>query len=237
MNHTEEYSDEWELSKENVRPRKQGRNVSSLSVALQPQDDQMVVIKQQKQVFESELRTYTGSDPLDTWDRYIRWTDEAYPKGGKAGKLRALLERCVTIFKDEEKYKNDHRYVDAWIKFANFCMDPAEMFAFMFDQKIGCEVSFLYDAWATVLEDAGNTKKADAIYQEGLRRNAQPAEFLLRKHQEFQARVARGLMRSEVMDTDGILMEEEQRTTLGQLKASGRHHQVGTARTGAAKKC
>ncbi|XP_067682886.1 mitotic checkpoint serine/threonine-protein kinase BUB1-like [Haliotis asinina] len=236
MDHMEEYSDEWELSKENVRPRKQGRNVSSLSVALQPQDDQMVVIKQQKQAFESELRTYTGSDPLDTWDRYIRWTDEAYPKGGKAGKLRALLERCVTIFKDEEKYKNDHRYIDAWIKFASFCIDPAEMFAFMFDQKIGCEVSFLYDAWASVLEDAGNTKKADAIYQEGLRRNAQPAEFLLRKHQEFQARVARGLMRSEVMDTDDIPMEEEQRTALGQLKASGRRHQVGTARTGVAKK-
>lgn len=49
MNHTEEYSDEWELSKENVRPRKQGRNVSSLSAALQPQDDQMMIIKQQKQ--------------------------------------------------------------------------------------------------------------------------------------------------------------------------------------------
>lgn len=52
--------------------------------------------------------------------RYIRWTDEVYPKGGKVGKLRALLERCVTIFKDEEKYKNDHRYVDAWIKFVSF---------------------------------------------------------------------------------------------------------------------
>ncbi|XP_048258908.1 mitotic checkpoint serine/threonine-protein kinase BUB1-like [Haliotis rufescens] len=236
MNHTEEYSDEWELSKENVRPRKQGRNVSSLSAALQPQDDQMMIIKQQKQVFESELRTYAGPDPLDTWDRYIRWTDEVYPKGGKVGKLRALLERCVTIFKDEEKYKNDHRYVDAWIKFANFCNDPAEMFAFMFDQSIGCEVSFLYDAWATVLEDTGNTKKADAIYQEGLRRNAQPAEFLIRKHQEFQARVARGLMRSEVMETEDDLLEEEQRTALGPLRTVGRRHQVGTARTGTAKK-
>ncbi len=43
------FSDEWELSKENVRPRKQGRNVSSLSAAFRAQDDHMIQLKQQKQ--------------------------------------------------------------------------------------------------------------------------------------------------------------------------------------------
>ena len=51
--------------------------------------------------------------------RYILWTEQNHPSGGKDSHLVELLERCVSEFKDEEKYKNDVRYVDIWLKFVS----------------------------------------------------------------------------------------------------------------------
>lgn len=52
--------------------------------------------------------------------RYISWTEQNFPKGGKESNLQALLEHCVSLYKDEEKYKNDARYLNVWIKFVSF---------------------------------------------------------------------------------------------------------------------
>ena len=48
--------------------------------------------------------------------RYIRWAEETFPKGGKDSNLATILERCVHLFKDEDKYRNDERYIYSWIK-------------------------------------------------------------------------------------------------------------------------
>lgn len=49
--------------------------------------------------------------------RYIVWTGENFPKGGKD--LGSLLERCITTFKDEERYKDDERYAKVWIRYVS----------------------------------------------------------------------------------------------------------------------
>lgn len=49
--------------------------------------------------------------------RYIKWTEQTFPQGGKESNLSTLLEQAVTRFTDVEKYRNDPRYVDLWIKF------------------------------------------------------------------------------------------------------------------------
>lgn len=96
--------------------------------------------------FESELRIYDGDDPLSVWDRsveylktvhfqaslcksltnferilffyrYIKWTEQTFPQGGKESNLATLLERAVTRFSEEKDYFNDPRYVEFWIKF------------------------------------------------------------------------------------------------------------------------
>ena len=69
---------------------------------------------------EAALRSYTGDDPLDPWDQYIKWTEQAYPSGGKESNLQVLLEKCVAAFKNEQRYKNDVRYVGCWIKLVCF---------------------------------------------------------------------------------------------------------------------
>uniref|UniRef100_A0AAY5JXI0 BUB1 N-terminal domain-containing protein n=1 Tax=Esox lucius TaxID=8010 RepID=A0AAY5JXI0_ESOLU len=83
---------EWELSKENIQPLKKGRAISALQEALsQQQEGSSSATNQHKQAFESELRVYEGDDPLDVWDRYVKWTEQTYPQGGKESNLTVLL--------------------------------------------------------------------------------------------------------------------------------------------------
>ncbi|XP_064623376.1 uncharacterized protein LOC135485367 [Lineus longissimus] len=227
-----ENANEWELCKENVQPLRQGRKFANLSAALQPNStDLQNKIRQQKQEFEIELRTYSGDDPLDVWYRYIKWTEQTYPKGGcgKEGNLIELLENCIQRFKDDDVYKNDFRYVNAWLKLANHQSEPLEIFSFMFNHGIGCMVSSFYSAWAWQYEESGNYKKADAIFQQGVRAGAQPMDQLKSQHLEFQARLAR-----KVAEDGDTMMETTdsgpQRSTLAQLKGHGKHKAVGVNR-------
>ena len=66
-------TNEWELSKENIQPLKQGRNMAKLSHSLHQQDEDTVrAIQEERRGFEEELRSYAGEDALDPWYRYIQ---------------------------------------------------------------------------------------------------------------------------------------------------------------------
>lgn len=54
---------------------------------------------------------------ISVFDRYIKWTEQTFPQGGKESNLATLLERVVTRFTEEKKYHSDPRYVDLWVKF------------------------------------------------------------------------------------------------------------------------
>ena len=95
--------DQWELSKENIQPLKQGRSVMKLNNALeQHKDDESAkVILEERQQFEEELRSYNGEDQLDPWYRYIQWVEQTSPKGGKEGQVHVIIEKCIKKFKGE----------------------------------------------------------------------------------------------------------------------------------------
>ncbi|XP_072030950.1 uncharacterized protein [Amphiura filiformis] len=230
--------DEWELSKENVQPLKSGRKVANLTAALQPNnvDRQQIIL--QRQALEAELRAYVGDDPIAPWDNYIRWTEQTFPRGGKESNMMVLLQRCVQQFKDEACYKNDPRYVGAWLKLAtSFSSDPLEMYQFMRDQGIGFQAADFYEAYAWQLEQVGNTKKADSVYQEGINCKALPLGRLEGLHREFQYRVARSTMEQmQEAEYDQPQPRGPQRSVLGGLKGRGKQHKVGTQRTGGAVK-
>lgn len=50
-------------------------------------------------------------------NRYIKWTQQTFPQGGKESNLTTLLESVVTKFTEEKKYHDDPRFVDLWIQF------------------------------------------------------------------------------------------------------------------------
>ncbi|CAG5866236.1 unnamed protein product [Menidia menidia] len=227
---------EWELCKENIQPLRRGRAISALHQALnQQQDGPISATSQQRQAFESELRMYDGDDPLDVWDRYIKWTEQTFPQGGKESNLATLLERVVTRFTEEQKYHNDPRYVDLWIKFTKNCHDPLEVYSYMQTHKIGVTQASLYIAWSEEYENQGNYRQADLVFQEGFKKCAEPHDKLLQFHKALQARVSRQVMMNEADDSSDDEPKQPERMSLADLKHRGKKKAIAPVnRTGGA---
>ncbi|XP_053238149.1 mitotic checkpoint serine/threonine-protein kinase BUB1 beta isoform X1 [Podarcis raffonei] len=218
---------EWELSKENVQPLRQGRVMATLQEALAQLDvSSHTAIQQQKREFESEIRFYNGDDPLDVWDRYIKWTEQTFPQGGKESNLSAVLERAVKALNEQQRYYQDPRYLSLWLKFGSCCSEPLDLYSYMYSQGIGKSLAQLYITWAEELEARGNYQKADLIFQDGLQFKAEPLDKLESHHRQFQARVSRQALQ-DLEDADGeeelgALASEPQRATLAELKGRGK---------------
>ncbi|KAL4656413.1 mitotic checkpoint serine/threonine-protein kinase BUB1 beta [Arapaima gigas] len=221
---------EWELSKENIQPLRQGRSLAALQQALTQQDgSSYTTVQQQRQVFESELRMYTGDDPLDVWDRYIKWTQQVFPQGGKESNLSVLLERAVILFANEKRYHNDPRYVNLWIKHAENITEPLEIYSYMHTHSIGVQLAAFYIAWSEEFEKHENFKKADSIYQLGISCGAEPADKLHQYHKGFQARVSRQVMAGMVeggQEEESSQPAQPQRSSLADLKPKGKKTNV-----------
>ncbi|XP_067414110.1 mitotic checkpoint serine/threonine-protein kinase BUB1 beta [Emydura macquarii macquarii] len=219
---------EWELSKENVQPLRQGRIMSTLQEVLAQQETSShAAIQQQKQEFESEIRFYSGDDPLDVWDRYIKWTEQTFPQGGKESNLSAVLERAVKALNEQQRYYKDPRYLSLWLKFGNYCSEPLDLYTYLHSQEIGTSLALFYITWAEALEARGSYKKADLIFQEGLQRRVEPQDKLQSHHRQFQARVSRqtllGLEQDEEEEElDLAVTTEPQRNSLAELKGRGK---------------
>ncbi|VFV23284.1 mitotic checkpoint [Lynx pardinus] len=217
--------DEWELSKENVQPLRQGRIMSTLQGALAQQESACnTTLQQQKRAFESEIRFYTGNDPLDVWDRYINWTEQNYPQGGKESNMSTLLERAVEALQGEKRYYNDPRFLSLWLKLGYLCIEPLDMYSYLHNQGIGVSLAQFYISWAEEYEARENFKKADKIFQEGIQQKAEPLERLQSQHRQFQARVSRqtvlALEKEEEEEVFGSSVP--QRSTLAELKSKGK---------------
>ncbi|NXU92077.1 BUB1B kinase, partial [Xiphorhynchus elegans] len=177
--------------------------------------------------FESEIRFYSGDDPLDVWDRYIKWTEQTFPQGGKDGNLAAVLERAVKALNEQQRYYKDPRYLNLWLKFGNCCHEPLDLYSYLRSQEIGTTLALLYITWAEALEARGSFKKADLIFQEGLQRKAEPLDKLQSHHRQFQARVSRQALLALEESPDGkdtglLEIAEPQRTSLADLKGRGK---------------
>ncbi|XP_028294038.1 mitotic checkpoint serine/threonine-protein kinase BUB1 beta [Gouania willdenowi] len=230
---------EWELSKENIQPLRRGRAISALHQALsQQQEGATAAVNQQRQAFESELRMYDGDDPLGVWDRYIKWTEETFPQGGKESNLSTLLERVVGKFTEEKKYYNDPRYVDLWIKFAASNLEPLDIYRYMQAQGIGVTLASLYIAWSEEYENQGNYRQADHVYQEGFKQFAEPRDKLLQFHKALQARASRHALMNIVEDSSDDESKQPERVSLVDLKHRGKKKAIAPIkRTGAAIRC
>ncbi|VTJ62737.1 Hypothetical predicted protein [Marmota monax] len=238
--------DEWELSKENVQPLRQGRIMSTLQEALAQQESACnTTLQQQKWAFESEIRFYAGNDPLDVWDRYINWTEQNYPQGGKESNMSTLLERAVEALQGEKCYYSDPRFLNLWLKLGHLCNEPLDVYSYLHNQGIGISLAQFYISWAEEYEARENFKKADAIFQEGIQRKAEPLERLQSQHRQFQARVSRqtllALEKEEEEEVFGPSVP--QRSTLAELKSKGKKtarapiNRVGGALKGKFVKC
>ena len=147
-----------------------------------------------RQGFEEEIISISESDdPLDIYDRYVKWTLDAYPSAQATpqSQLLSLLERATKAFLTSSHYKNDPRYLKLWLHYIRFFSDaPRETFAFLARHNIGEGLALFYEEFAAWLEGAGRWIQAEEVYKTGIDREARPVERLMRKFREFNVRFA-----------------------------------------------
>jgi len=144
--------------------------------------------------YEAEVAALSESDdPLDVFDRYVRWTFDAYPSAQATpqSQLHTLLERATKAFIGSAQYKNDPRYLKLWVHYIHFFSDsPRETFVFLSRHSIGESLALFYEEYAAWLESAGRWNQAEEVYKLGIEREARPVQRLIRKFGEFEKRRA-----------------------------------------------
>lgn len=144
--------------------------------------------------FEAEIDNLSESDdPLDVFDRYVRWALDAYPSAQATAEsqLHTILERATKTFVASSQYKNDPRYLKLWMYYIQLFSDtPRETYLFLSRQGIGESLALFYEEYAAWLEGAGRWAQAEEVYKLGIQREARPTQRLLRKFKEFEARLA-----------------------------------------------
>ncbi|KAI9658637.1 MAG: hypothetical protein M1821_002197 [Bathelium mastoideum] len=186
--------------KENIQSLPSGRSAKALASTLSPLTAQPTPPLSATQTlndsvragFEKEIQNLDESDdPLDIFDRYVKWTFDAYPSAQATpqSQLLPLLERATKAFLSSEHYQNDPRYLKLWLHYIRLFSDaPRETFAFLARHNIGELLALYYEEFAAWLESAGRWAQAEEVYCLGLDRQARPHERLARKFAEFQQR-------------------------------------------------
>jgi len=184
--------------KENIQALPSGRSAKALAALYSPplttsqpsnaQDQH----SNERAEFEEELASIEeADDPLDVYDRYVKWTLDTYPSAQSTpqSQLLPLLERATKAFLSSETYKNDPRYLKLWLHYIRFFSDaPRESFIFLSRNGVGESLALYYEEYAAWLESAGRWTQADEVYKAGIEKEAKPAARLIRKFGDFERR-------------------------------------------------
>lgn len=193
-----------EAQKENIQSLPSGRSAKKLVDLFSPSPLQKLatptptdtknVNDAVRAEFEEEVANISESDdPLDVYDRYVRWTLDAYPSAQATpqSQLHTLLERATKAFIGSNQYKNDPRYLKLWLHYIHFFSDaPRETYMYLSRHGIGETLALFYEEYAEWLEGAGRWAQADEVYKLGIERDARPQQRLIRKFGEFEQRKA-----------------------------------------------
>jgi checkpoint serine/threonine-protein kinase len=201
-----------ETQKENIQSLPSGRSAKALASIFAPSPSNLTpsepTLSETKTLndairaeYEIELKAIGESDdPLDIYDRYVKWTLNAYPSAQATpqSQLLPLLERATKAFLSSSHYKNDPRYLKLWLHYIRFFSDtPRETFAFLARHNIGDGLALFYEEFAAWLESAGRWAQAEEVYTLGIEREARPQERLLRKFAQFRDRAERREQRGD----------------------------------------
>lgn len=194
-----------EEQKENIQALPSGRSAKKLAEAFAPSPlakrPSPATPSETKSVndciraeYEEEVANIGESDdPLDVWDRYVRWTLDAYPSAQATGdaQLRSTLERATKAFVGAAQYRNDPRYLKLWLHYIRFFTDaPRETYVYLSRHGVGDGLALYYEEYAAWLEGAGRWGQAEEVYRMGIDREARPTQRLVRKFKEFEERRA-----------------------------------------------
>ncbi|MCO5565701.1 hypothetical protein L7F22_019375 [Adiantum nelumboides] len=215
-----------EAHKENVQPLVQGRSAHALNTAL---SQRQVELRSQRKQFEDLVESEENAesdDPLDAWQKYVKWCIDNYPSGQSSeSDLLVILERCTRLFKSSTQYRNDVRYLRMWILYARNVDCPSDVYNYLLSNEIGTSLASLYEELALVYEGQECFEKSDETYRMGIHRSAQPIDRLKRRYTEYQSRILSKEGRGEnermaYKDALRSAMTKAQRSMLGTKSGS-----------------
>lgn len=207
-----------EAHKENVQPLIQGRSAHALNNALsQRQAELQKQRKQFEELVESE-ENEESDDPLDAWQKYVKWCIDNYPSGQSSeSDLLVILERCTRLFKQSTQYRNDVRYLRMWILYARNVDCPSDVYNYLLANEIGTSLASLYEELALVYEGQESYEKSDETYRMGIHRSAQPIDRLKKRYAEYQNRI---LSKSNEGENQRITYKDALRSAMNKAQRS-----------------
>ena len=128
--------------------------------------------------------------------RLIKWTEQTFPTN-KNEELLPILEKCTVELQEDTKYQKDLRYLRVWIKYADACSDPSDVFKFLKANDIGQTHALFYECYASFLEMRKAYKLADEVYKRGVEMKAEPVSRLKMQYEGFTKRVRKREMKKE----------------------------------------
>ncbi|KAF5771043.1 putative mitotic spindle checkpoint protein Bub1/Mad3 [Helianthus annuus] len=137
----------------------------------------------------SDIKTYTGPDPLLPWLGGIKQMTTSLPPQLLKQKLPRFLQKCVQTFQTDLRYRNDIRYLRVWMKLLDFVDDPGAVLEHMKESHIGNKRSLFYQAYALYYEKIKKFAEAENMYHLGVQNLAEPADELQKSFDQFLLRL------------------------------------------------
>ncbi|XP_030928257.1 mitotic checkpoint serine/threonine-protein kinase BUB1 [Quercus lobata] len=139
----------------------------------------------------SDIKSYSGNDPLLPWLRGIRKMKDSLPSQVLNEKLPRFLQKCAQTFDSDRRYKNDLRYLRVWLQLMDFVEDPKTLLRTMEVNQIGKKKSLFYQAYALYYEKIKKFEEAEKMYHLGVQNLAEPADELQKSYEQFLHRMER----------------------------------------------
>jgi checkpoint serine/threonine-protein kinase len=145
-----------EAAKENIAPLPQGRSAKALTrIVNATHESRAQYLSASHDAFKHEIEGCEElDDPLDVFWRYLGWIMENYPHGNSHdSNLLTTLELAARKFKDDPRYKDDHRYLKCWLAYAGNVKDPVDIYEYVYRNQIGSNFALFYESYACYLEE------------------------------------------------------------------------------------
>ncbi|XP_042509703.1 mitotic checkpoint serine/threonine-protein kinase BUB1-like isoform X2 [Macadamia integrifolia] len=145
----------------------------------------------------------SANDPLLQWLWSIKKELEGLTSSvDSVSQFETLLKDCILKFKDDNRYRNDVRFLKIWFLYVDAVEDFESVFKMMEDSRICLTYSLRYESSALFLESKGKLLDALEIYRMGISRNAEPLERLKKAEKLFISRM------SAIVDACSLKEEE-----------------------------
>ncbi|KAK6929497.1 Mad3/Bub1 homology region 1 [Dillenia turbinata] len=139
----------------------------------------------------SDIKSYSGTDPLLPWLRGIRKMKDTLPGQLLKQKLPRFLQKCAQTFESDNRYKDDLRYIRVWIQLMDYVEDQIGLLRAMEINRIGMKRALFYQAYALYFEKMKKFDDADKMYHLGVQNFAEPVDELHKSYEQFLRRMER----------------------------------------------